>query len=163
MPLAPGVADKIRSHKFGRRKLATDSAWTAFNRRARNEGGKFTKFLTALASNTDAQALVTAINDAIRTMTLQFGFTPANDQKVRLAMPDEMFIPRSVWYGYFSLATGSLTDTQRTAFEAAEKTYADNCGKLRALIARIQAVDSVLNDTSNATDRPNPGGEVGEP
>jgi hypothetical protein len=168
MPLPTGVAEKIRSHKFGRRRLKTDSAWNAYNRVAKNEPlegrteGRYTRVLGLIQASTIVQGHVTAMNDALATICTQFGFVPSSDQKIRLALPDEMFIPRSVWMGYVDLATGSLTEAQRTAFEAAEKVYADHAGLLRAAIARIMAVDRALNDASNSSDRPNPGGEVGE-
>ena len=163
MPLPPGVANKIRSHKFGRRKLATDSAWSAYNRIAANKDGKFTATLQRIASNELVQLNVTALNVALVNMTQAFGVGALDASPIKLTAPNEMFIPRSVWFGYVNLATGSLTPAQRASFVAAEKAYADAAGLLRAVIARILAVERALNDAANAEEAPNPGGQVGEP
>lgn len=165
--MSPATAEKIRKHKFGRRRLATDSAWNAYNRVARNkpddEGDRpFTKLLTAIAGSTVIQGFVTAMNTQLGIMATQFGLVPANDQKIKLAAPEEMFIPRSVWFGYVNMPTGSLTQAQRDAFTAAEIVYADNAGLLRSAIARHMAINSALNDAANADESPNPGG-TGDP
>lgn len=171
MPMAPETAAKIRSHKFGRRRLATDSAWTAYNKLAKNDpvandGGEVTfparKVLDALAGSATIQGFVTAMNTAMGTIAGLFGVVPAADQKIKLVSPGEMFIPRSVWYGYIDLATGSLTAAQRTTFNTQEKIYADNAGLLRSAIAKALAVNRALNDAANADATPNPGGAVGD-
>lgn len=169
--MSPETAAKIRSHKFGRRRLAVDSAWTAYNKIAKNDVEEvspgesafpFRKVLDAIAGNATIQGHVTAMNAALAAMAGLYGVVPAADQKIKLVSPDEMFIPRSVWYGYVDLATGSLAAADRASFNVQEKIYADRAGLLRAAIAKALAVNKALNDAANAAAKPNPGGAVGD-
>lgn len=165
MAITPATAAKIRSHKFGRRRLCSDAAWTRYNKLVKNEGNA--RLLNAIANDTEVQAHVTAINTAINLIFTTVLNLPAglvdSAHIFDLTAPSNMFIPRSMWYGYITFPTGQLTAAQRDDFGNLEGDLADAAGLLRARIAEIMAVIGLVNDIANEAQSPNRGGIVGGP
>lgn len=160
--MTPQTLAKIRSHKFGRRKLTSDAAWTAYNKLIKDEAN--IDLIRGIASDDAVKAHVLAMNTALETAFLAAGVVQETEESpIVLTSPDKMFLPRSVYMGYITFPTGSLTELARTQFQAQEAIFADEAGKLRARIAAIQAAYKVLNDMGNTNQKPNPGGPVGAP
>jgi len=97
---------KVRSHKFGRRKLATSTAWNHYNRLTRLAFSTVAAIraqvlptLTAIANDAQVQDKVRKMNIAIKTIMPYFGRTDTANDTIVLNAPTEMFIPWNVWMG----------------------------------------------------------------
>lgn len=154
------VAAKIRSHKFGRRRLTSVAALAQINRKLKLAPDD-SQLVTAIQGDQQLLSYVSEMNDAIDSAFQAAGLGATEGGLIKFPTTGHMLIPKSVWLGYITLPTGSLTVQNRTAFQTAEATFNDYAGKLRARVAALEEWIAIRNDMANVPQKPNPGGVVG--
>jgi hypothetical protein len=160
MPLPPGVAEKIRAHKYGQRRLTSPASLQQYNKAMRLGSEGRGPLKQRVATDATVTTILGQMNTKLNAALVAAGGSAPGEPIIKLAAPDEMFIPKNVWLGRIDLKTGGMTEAQRSNFQDAEKDFADQAGLLRRRIAELFALEKVENDLGNAGEKPNPGGVV---
>ena len=161
MPDSP-TAQKIASHKFGRRKLTSLSALAALNKLDIDPANS--AIIAQFHADSVLTGLIGTLNTHLNAFFAAYNLQQAagtNQTVIELGPPGQLSIPQNVWLGRIKFPVlAGVTAAQDAAAAAARKAFADAAGKFRARIATIYAANAVINDLGNDAAHPNAGGVV---